>query len=230
LIFELKNPAWYAMTSIQEDIAIRHGNACRYNPKISPFAAIAEPDDFPDLETLVGAGAAVALISIEGSEMKIPVGWQQVTRFPITQMICDTPTIDGLASPGAMLSVKDDQDMLALAEATDPGPFMINTRLMGDYVGVRDSAGTLVAMAGERIRLPGWTEISGVCTADSARGKGYATALVAQLMTGIFDRGEKSFLHVRKGSVSEKTATGVYEKLGFRSYQDIVVQVLLREA
>jgi hypothetical protein len=37
---------------------------------------------------------------------------------------------------------------------------------------------TLVAMAGERLRLPGWTEISAVCTAPSHQGRGRATALV----------------------------------------------------
>ena len=73
-----------------------------------------------------------------------------------------------------------------------------------------------MAMAGERLKVPGYTEVSAVCTHPDHTGKGYARMLMREIMRGIRDRGEIPFLHVR----SENTrAIGVYERLGFR-YQD----------
>ena len=47
--------------------------------------------------------------------------------------------------------------MLALVAATAPGPFGRRTPLLGRYLGIRDG-GRLVAMAGERLRVPGHVE------------------------------------------------------------------------
>jgi predicted GNAT family acetyltransferase len=68
-------------------------------------------------------------------------------------------------------------------------------------------------MAGERLRIPGYTEISAVCTHPDYLGKGYASALLEMLMARICDRGELPFLHVRATNVR---AIQVYERLGFR--------------
>ena len=102
--------------------------------------------------------------------------------------------------------------MLALTKLTMPGPFGARTREMGDYFGIR-GAGTLAAMAGERLRLPGYTEISAVCTHPDHLGRGYASALMEMLMERICSRGELPFLHVRSENAR---AIQVYERLGFR--------------
>ncbi len=80
------------------------------------------------------------------------------------------------------------------------------------YVGIR-RGGALVAMAGERLRPPGWTEISGVCTDASVRGQGLASRLVLAVAHGIRERGETPFLHA---SASNTRAVRLYESLGFR--------------
>jgi hypothetical protein len=67
-------------------------------------------------------------------------------------------------------------DWSDLAERTRPGPFWAGTLAMGRYVGVRVD-GELMAMAGERLRPPGWTEISAVRTAPQARGRGHGYRL-----------------------------------------------------
>ena len=66
--------------------------------------------------------------------------------------------------------------MLALAAATEPGPFLPETIRMGRYFGTRSRDGRLMAMAGERLRLNGFTEISAVCTHPDFRGQGHARA------------------------------------------------------
>ncbi len=75
------------------------------------------------------------------------------------------------------LSNADAKDMLDLVQKTKPGPFGKRTREMGNYIGIRDQ-GRLIAMAGERMCIDGYVEISAVCVDEDWRGKGLAGRLV----------------------------------------------------
>ena len=101
--------------------------------------------------------------------------------------------------------------MLALAELTEPGPFLLRTPELGRYVGLRRE-GRLLAMAGERFRLPGYVEISAVCTHPDARGEGLAGELTLNVAHAIRAGGDEAFLHVLE---SNENATRLYQKLGF---------------
>src|SRR5207245_10762538 len=68
------------------------------------------------------------------------------------------------------------------------------------------------AMASERLRLPGHSEISAVCTHPEYQGRGYASFLIKMLVEHIRSRGELPFLHVRSANTR---AIQVYERLGF---------------
>jgi predicted GNAT family acetyltransferase len=135
-------------------------------------------------------------------------------------MVATTVTPAPAADAGR-LGPDDVDDMLALVGRTHPGPFERRTIELGDYIGVRDEAGSLVAMAGMRMRAPGHTEISAVCTDEVARGRGLASALVRDLVGRIVDRGETPMLHVMTTNVS---AIRVYDQLGFtvRREQDVI--------
>jgi predicted GNAT family acetyltransferase len=67
-------------------------------------------------------------------------------------------------------------------------------------------------MAGERLKVPAFTEVSAVCTHPDHTGRGYARALMAEVMRMIWARGETPFLHVRQ---SNEHAIGIYKRLGF---------------
>jgi predicted GNAT family acetyltransferase len=82
---------------------------------------------------------------------------------------------------------------------------------MGAYYGIRRQ-GRLVAMAGERLRPPGWTEVSAVCTDPEHRGQGLAGRLVRHTAAGVAARGETPFLHAAAGNTG---AIRLYESLGF---------------
>jgi predicted GNAT family acetyltransferase len=101
--------------------------------------------------------------------------------------------------------------MLTLTKLTEPGPFFPRTIELGSYLGIFD-AGSLVAMAGERMHLSGFTEVSAVCTHPDFTGRGYGAALMSAVIAGIIDRRETPFLHVRVGN----PAVGLYQKLGFK--------------
>jgi predicted GNAT family acetyltransferase len=136
--------------------------------------------------------------------------WRVVSSFEVVQMTAGRE----LGERGAEIVPLGDDDvpeMLELTRLTNPGPFLPRTIEMGDYIGVRDG-GRLVAMAGERFRVEGWTEISAVCTAPTHRGRGLATKLLRAVAAGIEARGERVFLHV---VATNEGAIRLYEALGF---------------
>jgi predicted GNAT family acetyltransferase len=121
-----------------------------------------------------------------------------------------------------LLDKRDVPDMLELIGRTKPGPFLPRTIELGDYLGIRRD-GVLVAMAGERLHPPGWTEISAVCTDEEYRGQGLATRLVNAVGAGIVARGDTPFLHA---SSLNTNAIRLYEELGFSVRRRPVFQLL----
>lgn len=108
------------------------------------------------------------------------------------------------------LSPLDAPQMVALAELTEPGPFRLRTMELGNFYGVfhRDR---LVSMAGKRMHMPGFIEVSGVCTHPDARGLGYARRLMNIVIGEIEQSGRTPFLHAWENN----PATRLYEALGF---------------
>lgn len=87
----------------------------------------------------------------------------------------------------------------------------------GSPGGIRQE-GRLVAMAGERMRMTGFSELSAVCTLPGYTGLGYAQRLISLLCRQQVAAGITPFLHVAKAN---QRALGLYEHLGFRHRRDI---------
>ncbi len=122
--------------------------------------------------------------------------------------------VDVAAAPdpeAVPLGARDVPEMLDLVARTEPGPFRPRTVELGTYLGIR-YRGRLVAMAGERLRPPGWSEISAVCTDPDFRGRGLAGRLIRAVAAVIRERGETPFLHA---VASNTDAIRLYERLGF---------------
>ena len=217
----LDNPVWFALTTDRRLLARSYGFARRYPPDVSPLAALLHPtnDAFADLRRLVRPGEHVALFT--SSPLDVPGGWLIDRSRWIDQMICEASLEPPHVSPVA-LGTTDVPEMLALAAATEPGPFLPQTILMGRYFGIRESDGQLVAMAGERLQSTAFAEISAVCTYPEFRGRGYARALVTFLTAQILAAGKTPFLHVK----SENGAKLVYQKIGFRLRAEIYLTVI----
>jgi ribosomal protein S18 acetylase RimI-like enzyme len=211
----LDNPAYAALTGPHAHFAERNGRALRYPSDVSPFVALPDsPDeqDWADLAALAGAGATIGLAGVAAEP---PEGWEVGWRLPGVQMVDDGVT-GAPHAEAVRLTTADVPDMLALVEETKPGPFLPRTIELGTYLGIRRD-GRLVAMAGERLHPPGWTEISAVCTAADFRGSGLATRLIRTLVQQIRERGEAPFLHT---AASNTSAIRLYESLGFRLRRD----------
>jgi len=224
LLEVLDNPVWWALSERHRALAQSTDLASRYPANVSPFVAMRTltPEAFSELLRLVPAGDTVALLST--APIDVPEPWQTLRSRTIEQMVCsellDTTTIQTPRTLGD----SDVPEMLALTAATEPGPFLPETIRMGHYVGIRSAEGRLAAMAGERLSLDRFTEISAVCTDPDFRGHGYGLALVRYLTDRILRQGRVAFLHVK----NENRAKALYERIGFQVRRAMVLTVFAR--
>ncbi len=209
----LDNPAWYALTGRQSHLGEIVGRAARYRPDVSPFYAV-DDDGWDDLEALA-AGEAVVVFDPPG----VPDGWSIEATIPCYQFVAgELPSRSGRVFE--VLTDADTDVMVALAAATNPGPFRDRTIEMGTYIGHRVD-GRLVAMAGERLKPPGFTEISAVCTDPAHRRRGLARELTLAVAEAVRNRGDEAFLHVLR---TNESAIALYRSIGFvlRREADVV--------
>jgi predicted GNAT family acetyltransferase len=211
---ELSTPIWQALGTRQAHLGEANVLARRYQADVAPFAAVAEelPEAFDALAELMRPGEIAAVLSRQ--PLALPPGLRSTPLGAVHQMVAES-RIDPAAGFGAgilELTDADVDDMLALTQLTRPGPFARRTNAMGRYIGLREE-GKLIAMAGERMRVPGYTEVSAVCVDPAQRGRGLAALLINVLRDEIERRGEIPFLHVFGGNQS---AIALYERLGFR--------------
>jgi ribosomal protein S18 acetylase RimI-like enzyme len=230
----LDDPVRHALTgphrpfSVAADDHNGAARAYRYRVDVAPFAAlrdVTDPQAWHDLAGLCGPEGRAALEA--PAEITAPQSWTVATVFPVAQMIAPTDglTTDGATEPVVPLGKKDAGEMIALADLTHPGPFAASTVELGGYLGVRRE-GRLVAMAGRRLHLPGWIEISAVCTHPDHRGQGLSRLLIAGVETAIRRQGHRAFLHV----LHENTrAIGIYRGLGFTTHADMTMTVVRSE-
>lgn len=216
-------PVWSALTGAQAHLSVRHGAALRYDPQIGVFAAVPDtsPESLADLSALIAAHGEVALVE-PAAPPPVP-GTEVVSEALCWQMVA-TGEIEVPAAPFEVLDLTpvDAPEMLALATLTKPGPFFARTHELSQFIGVKVD-GVLVAMAGERMRPAGCSELSGVCTLPDHRGKGYAAALMRRIAARIRARGETPILHVYAHNTG---AIALYEALGFSFSRELVMTTL----
>ncbi|MNU43155.1 FR47-like protein [compost metagenome] len=195
--------------------------AARLDPEVGVFLAAAD-DSAASREALgvlarryPGAGLVeredgpMAGVLPEGVPVAAQVALVQMTATALTPVGSSAPLDDAIE----VLGEADAPAMLALATLTKPGPFRSRTRELGPFVGIKRD-GQLVAMAGRRLRVDGFTELSGVCTHPDHRGMGYAAALSRVVVGEILAAGEAAFLHA---FADHETTIAFYRGLGFQT-------------
>ena len=212
----LDNPIYSALSSRQAHFAHVNGPARRFIPEISSLAGFEEPtrDGYAALAGLVPVGQVVGIMRDDPPQEM--AGWSVLHDIPLLQMVFDpekTKTVDALKDEFIELTDADSPEMMALTEITKPGPFGKRTHDFGGYIGIRRDR-KLAAMAGFRMRVPGFTEISAVCTHPDHIGNGYARTLMSVLLAQIFAAKETPFLHVRTDNTR---AIQIYERMGFHT-------------
>jgi len=208
----LDNPIWRALTTRHAPLAQGGPLARRYPAEISPLSGLpaAGPANIAALTALVTVGDEIGVF--EPAPFSLPPPWVVLREARITQMVRHdrSPLPEGDREP-VPLGAPDVADMHALVELAQPGPFRRRTIELGRFVGLRQH-GRLVAMAGERVWIDGFREVSAVCAHPDVRGRGHARALTARVVNRMLADGETPFLHVLSTNAG---ALELYRALGF---------------
>lgn len=222
----LDRPVWNMLTGRQAHLAEGDARAVRIDRGYGVFGVAADtgPEAQAALAALVPDDGEIWIV--EGERWPVPAGTREVKRAVLAQMVAEgTPPAPREGEPVILaLGEGDAAEMAALAEHAKPGPWGPSTHRYGPFFGIRE-AGRLLAMAGQRILVPGMAEVSGVATWEDCRGRGLARALIGHVMRQMVARGELPFLHSYADNAG---AIGLYESLGFRIRREVHVLVIAK--
>jgi ribosomal protein S18 acetylase RimI-like enzyme len=222
----LDRPVWNALTTRHAGLAEGGMLARRYNPSMTPFAAAR--DDSEECLRALGklAGPDETLLLVQADAIVLPCGFSAVSAASAVQMVATRPPEKVADERIERLGPADAEDMLALAKLTKPGPFSLKAQSLGEFWGVKEK-GALVAMAGERMKQDGCTELSGVCSHPDVRGRGLARLLSLFVAGRIIERGELPYLHAY---ATNSAAIALYESIGFELRRMMNVALIRRLA
>lgn len=208
----LTNPVWHALHTVHSCFATGNSKLLKYPSDVLVLMGARDPEH-TDLNETAGLFAAGSQVFMVGELPPVPQNWSVTLDIECLQMVyqgceyTDAETVDEIIR----LGVHDAQEMLELVNRVQPGFYQLKTLQLGNYFGIR-KAGVLVSMAGERLKLSGYTEISAVGTLPEYTGRGYARRLMSHLANNTIREGNIPFLHVRSNN---SRAIRVYERLGY---------------
>ena len=222
----LDRPAWHALTGPQAHHASGNSLARSFHFDIGPLSAPRDhsPEAIAELAALAPAEGMLA--TILARPMDLPDSVEIVRCSPALQMVMDVPP-PPFEHPGIeKLGPHDAAEMRALAELTEPGPFSSRTHELGTFWGIREH-GRIIAMAGERMRLAAYGEVSAVCVHPDARGRGLGAILTRKAASTVGAQGLRPFLHVYADNAA---AIATYERVGFRVRSKMIISMFRRRA
>jgi GNAT superfamily N-acetyltransferase len=211
----LDNPILNALLTEHGSLAVGDGPARRYPAAIGPLAGTPDQSQgsYDALRGLAGPKGLLGLFLHDPPAL--PKGWSLFRGGILTQMICREPRLEWVRAISADLTLRrlggaDVPAMVELATLTEPGPFRERTHELGIFYGIFEGD-RLLAMAGQRMRVPGFVEVSAVCTHPDARGRGFGGVVMREVMREIVEADRTPFLH----AFADNPAVRLYERLGF---------------
>jgi predicted GNAT family acetyltransferase len=222
----LDRPVWTALNTRHASLAEGNALAMRYPAAVSPFAATGDDGEESLLALAALASPGEKMLLVMASEITVPPEFIIERTADAVQMIADR-RFDRIADNRiAPLNENDAGDMLELARLTKPGPFSLKALSFGRFWGIKRD-GRLIAMAGERMKQPGYTELSGLCTHPDFQGQGLGKLLLRFVAGEICAAGEQPYLHAY---ATNTKAIALYETIGFRLRRKMNLAFIVKQA
>lgn len=220
----LDNMIWNALAGPQAHLGVSNGRARRFDQEISIFAAVERPlESLDGLGEIIPDGGRAGLVTT--GPLTLPPEFEAVATGEVVQLTAEQFKPIPIGNMVYRdLTAADVPAILELVALTRPGPFSRRTIEMGHYVGVFDND-RLIAMAGERLRLDGFGEVSAVCTHPDYQGRGLGKALVSVIGSEVVARGEVPFL---QAYTSNAAAIATYTRLGFTPRRNLTFTTVKR--
>jgi len=206
---KLDNPVWHSLSETHKELAIEFDGAKFYDPEYCPFGG------FINIEKTVHP---LRCYSDRASNFFV-VGQQPKSSNPLMlnkELVCNQMVLDSIIETDCdgeivKLSAEHKDDLLDLVNLVQPGYFKNKTPELGNYYGIY-GGNQLLAVAGERMKMNDYTEVSAVVTHPDHTGRGLAKKLVAHVSNNILLEDKNPYLHVAEENI---VAVKLYEKLGF---------------
>jgi ribosomal protein S18 acetylase RimI-like enzyme len=217
-----RNPVWHSLRGPHRHLAIDGVDACRYPADVTPFAAFAEPNAAALRHLLRLLTPADPVWIVDGGQPLIPELSVEGSLECLQMVLPPKAPLPGAAPALEImpLGASEAAEMVALTDVAFPGFFRSGTHRMGSYFGVRAADGRLIAMVGERLRLEGYPEMSGICTHPQHRGRGLARQLILHLAALHRRQGLVSWLQV---SAANTSAIALYRAIGFETARSVML-------
>lgn len=219
----LDNPIYNALSSAHHSISLGTAAVRYYFPAYASFAGLKDnsASNFEELYQISKPESFFIVFSIK--PLEISNQWKLIKQINMFQLVYEHETLPtGDERELVDLNETHVEEMIALVQLTEPGPFLEKTIDFGNYTGVFED-GKLASMAGHRFNPTPYTEVSAVCTHPNHLGKGYAYRLLREQIKRILAKNEIPFLHVRDDN---EGAIKLYEKLGFKIRTSMIAYVI----
>lgn len=206
---KLDNPVWNSLCENHAAFSIHYENAKFYHPDYCPFGAFVKQKNIP--QATQNYSHLADRFFMVGDKPEIADSLQLTQELLCLQMILYSKIEQPITIEIVQLTEQHNEALCDLVNLVQPGYFKSKTPLLGDYFGIfKDDQ--LIAIAGERMKMNDFTEVSAIITHPDHTGKGYAKQLITHVVNNIFDQNKTPFLHVVDSNIG---AIALYKKLGF---------------
>ncbi len=213
--YKLDNPVWYALWEVHDQQAALFPYMQAYLPEFASFVASLQPQRIANsLEIYTQLSPRFYFV---GDQPVLPPTLNIADEVICEQMVWEKTALPYDTSAVQLLDEQHTAQIVELVQRVQPGYIKEKTPLLGNYFGIFEE-GRLAAVAGQRMQLNYFTEISACVTDPAFRGKGYQQKLITRVIEDILETEKWPFLHVVS---SNHQAVQLYEKMGFSSRRKI---------
>lgn len=209
---KLDNPVWNSLNETHNNLSLEYDGIKFYDPEYCSFAALTQNKNTKEL--IQEIPNLTNSFYVFGEKPLIRSGLEFGSNLRCNQMLLENPIdIETQEHIIELVTKQHRADLINLVKFVLPTLFKNKSSDMGMFYGIYNKD-KLVAVAGERMKMNEFTEISSVVTHPEHTGKGYAKQLLKHFTDQIFNENKTPYLHVLEPNIG---AIKLYEKLGFRT-------------